>query len=181
MNGRREYSALAGHSNRFARGFARLAFLLAGLLRDRAIAKIAFAPVFILSLQNPLDPRGAPAQAAPEMKTGSYVGDGALNRAIAGLDFTPAVVIIKGDINEVAVIRTSTMPGDSSKPMVGGTALTANLVKSLDANGFTVGGDDRVNGSNIKSHGFCAPSAIASGCHKKVLRNPLDQGDPQLL
>jgi hypothetical protein len=120
--------------------------LFARLLLERSI-RAAVGALLLLILLAPL---GSPAQAAPEMLTGSYVGDGSLNRAITGLDFAPAVVIIKGNINEVAVIRTSTMSGDNSKPMVGGTALTANLVKSPDANGFTVGGDARVNGSGIK-------------------------------
>ena len=89
--------------------------------------------------------------AQAQMTTGSYVGNGAAGRAITGLGFRPDVVIIKVDYSDAApnlsagVIRTSTMVGDLSKPMRGSQALLANLVQSLDANGFTVGNDERVN------------------------------------
>ena len=42
-------------------------------------------------------------------------------------------------------MRTSSMSGDNSKPMGANTVLTANLVQSLDADGFTIGNDARVN------------------------------------
>ncbi len=89
--------------------------------------------------------------AQAQMTTGSYVGNGAAGRAITGLGFRPDVVIIKVDYSDgvvdlsAGVIRTSTMVGDLSKPMRGSQALLANLVQSLDANGFTVGNDERVN------------------------------------
>ena len=51
--------------------------------------------------------------------------------------------------------------GDAAKPMVGGTALTANLIQSLDANGFTLGSSDLVNRSG-KIYRWVAFKAIAS-------------------
>ena len=66
----------------------------------------------------------------------------------AASGFAPDVVILKGDNAQVAVIRTATMAGDSTKPMVGATALTANLIQSFTADGFTVGSDNRVNASS---------------------------------
>ena len=73
--------------------------------------------------------------------SGSYSGNNTDSRAITGVGFQPDVVIVKSDDNSgVSEIRTSTMTGDNTKPMTGTTALTANLIQSLDANGFTIGG-----------------------------------------
>ena len=54
-------------------------------------------------------------------------------------------MIVKGDTAQTAAIRTSTMSGDAAKPMAGATALTANVIQSLDSDGFTIGTDARVN------------------------------------
>ena len=73
--------------------------------------------------------------------SGSYTGNNTDARAITGVGFQPDVVMVKSDDNAgVAEIRTSTMSGDLTKPMTGTTALTANLIQSLDSNGFTIGG-----------------------------------------
>ncbi|HYU61289.1 MAG TPA: DNRLRE domain-containing protein [Solirubrobacterales bacterium] len=82
----------------------------------------------------------------PNMRvvTGTYSGSNSTTRSITGLGFQPDLVIVKSSATQTAVYRTSTMSGDASKP-VSATALTANLIKSLDADGFTVGNDPRVN------------------------------------
>lgn len=78
--------------------------------------------------------------------SGSYTGNNVDNRAITGVGFQPDVVIVKSDDNAgVAEIRTSTMVGDLTKPMTGTTALTTNLIQSLDSDGFTVGKGAAVN------------------------------------
>ena len=64
--------------------------------------------------------------------------------SISSLSFQPDVVIIKGDLAQGAVIRTSTMAGDLAKPMTGG-ALAPNLIQSLDPSGFTIGTNATVN------------------------------------
>jgi hypothetical protein len=105
----------------------------------------------------------AAVSAQAQIATGSYVGDGTAPRAITGIGFRPDIVIVKVDFTNAtsdtcssAVIRTSTMAGDASKLMSGvpllvapcpspSTGLIPNLVRSLDANGFTVGSDERVN------------------------------------
>jgi hypothetical protein len=79
--------------------------------------------------------------------TGTYTGNAVDNRAITGVGFQPDVVIVKADAAQIGVIRSSSMSGDTSKPMTGATALTANLVQTLDSNGFTLGNDARVNGN----------------------------------
>lgn len=42
------------------------------------------------------------------------------------------------------------MTGDAAKPMTGATALTANLIQSLDTGGFTIGSDARVNSNLVE-------------------------------
>jgi len=85
--------------------------------------------------------------------SGSYTGTGNDNRAITGVGFQPDVVIVKSDDNSgVAEIRTSTMSGDATKPMTGNTALTADLIQSLDADGFTLGTNNAVNRNNRAYH-----------------------------
>jgi len=89
------------------------------------------------------------AEAQMRVVTHSYTGDGVDNRAFTGLGFQPDVVIIKKQTGTTgaAVIRTSTMSGDNSKQMVSSVALELNLIQSLDADGFTLGNDARVNAS----------------------------------
>ncbi|HEY3450965.1 MAG TPA: hypothetical protein VGK67_31705 [Myxococcales bacterium] len=55
------------------------------------------------------------SQAAPRLATGTYVGDGAASRSIAGLGFSPQVLIIRGDLFEFPIITTATMPPGTVK------------------------------------------------------------------
>ena len=73
------------------------------------------------------------------VQTGSYLGDGLDSRIITGVGFTPDVVIIKGDQALEAVIRTSTMSGDASKPVIASLGIGPDMVQSLDTDGFTWG------------------------------------------
>jgi uncharacterized repeat protein (TIGR01451 family) len=77
--------------------------------------------------------------------SGSYVGDGSANQSITGVGFRPDVVLIKGNLDVSPVMRTATMRGDVSKPIGSKTGFLPNLIGSLDADGFTVGGSNRVN------------------------------------
>ncbi len=85
-------------------------------------------------------------RAEAQVVTGVYYGDGTTQRRITGLGFQPIAVIIKADASQITVMRTATMVGDATKPLINGTALTANMIKSLDPDGFTVGSDNTVNG-----------------------------------
>jgi hypothetical protein len=85
--------------------------------------------------------------------SGSYTGNGVDGRAITGVGFQPDLVIVKSDDNAgVAEIRTSTMTGDLTKPMTGNAALTANLIQSLTADGFTLGNGAAVNKNGSAFH-----------------------------
>ena len=80
--------------------------------------------------------------------SGSYTGNATDGRSITGVGFQPDVVIVKSASTGIAVLRTSSMSGDNTKPMTGATALTANQIQSLTSDGFTVGTDSAVNASS---------------------------------
>ena len=88
-----------------------------------------------------------PTPAGMRLVTGTYVGSGVDNRQITGVGFQPDVVMIKTAQGRVGIIRTSTMSGDRAKILGNTGALAANLIQSMDADGFTVGTDNRVNNS----------------------------------
>ena len=90
-----------------------------------------------------------PGHAQMRLKSGSYVGDGLASQAVTNLGFTPDLVIIKADDFNPTVARTSTMIGDASKELVSLTAIESGLIQSLDADGFTVGTDSRVNSFGV--------------------------------
>src|SRR5262249_25698101 len=50
-----------------------------------------------------------------QLASGSYTGNGAPSRAVVGAGFRPDAVIIKGNTNQYAVIRTETMPDGMAK------------------------------------------------------------------
>jgi hypothetical protein len=88
---------------------------------------------------------------AIKVTTGTYTGDGTDDRAIA-VGFQPDVVIVKDDGNREAAARTSSMAGDLTKPMGTLTALQADVIQSLTANGFVIGTNNRVNQSGRTYH-----------------------------
>ncbi len=83
---------------------------------------------------------------AIKMASGTYAGNGGDNRAIA-VGFQPDFVIVKDTNTREGAARTSTMAGDTSKPMATLTALQADNIQSLTATGFTIGTNTRVNES----------------------------------
>ena len=98
---------------------------------------------------------GSSRSAGAQMTTGTYVGNGAAGRTISGLGFRPDVVIVKGYDFDAGltltstVLRTSTMAGDNTKPLVLDNPLTANLVQSLTTDGFRIGSGRQVNQTGI--------------------------------
>ena len=86
------------------------------------------------------------------LATGTYTGNGADNRAIAGLGFQPDAVFLKCTCGVSAVVRTSTMAGDATKVIGTLTALQPDHVQSLDADGFTIGASTRVNTNGNTYH-----------------------------
>ena len=79
------------------------------------------------------------------VRTGSYVGDGTVDRAISGVGFDAEFVLIKGGNGLSPVIRTSSMNGDDSKELDGNNPNAPDMITSIDPDGFTVGTRDEVN------------------------------------
>ena len=118
---------------------------LAALVAAAAVGMSGAA--FTARTANPGNSFGAAASfGAFRVVSGGYVGNATDNRVVTGLDFQPDLVIVKADAAQTAVFRSSTMTGDNAKP-VAGAALAPDLVQSLNADGFTVGTDARVNAS----------------------------------
>jgi hypothetical protein len=86
-----------------------------------------------------------------EVLSGTYTGNGTDNRSITGLGFSPDLVIIKGDTTQNVVLRSYSLIGDLSKDLIDGT-MAANRIQSLDAEGFTIGTDARVNSNGVDYH-----------------------------
>ncbi|NNE44708.1 MAG: DUF11 domain-containing protein, partial [Gemmatimonadetes bacterium] len=84
--------------------------------------------------------------------TGSYLGDGTDARAISGVGFQPDVVILKGESLGAGVVRTKTMSGDAAKALDSAVPLGANLIESLDGDGFTVGTAAEANSFGVTYH-----------------------------
>jgi hypothetical protein len=101
-----------------------------------------------------------PPVAMGSMITGWYLGDGTDNRPITGVGFQPDLVIVKSERNYCAVARTSTMTGDAAKAMEGSGGIVADLIQSLDSDGFTVGSDNAVNRSGYM-HYWAAFRAVS--------------------
>ena len=80
------------------------------------------------------------ADAAADFAVGAYTGDGTDNRAITGLGFQPGVVFIAketsfGNIGWYSAAHAA----DAAQVLTGNSGTAANLIQSLDADGFTVG------------------------------------------
>ncbi len=84
--------------------------------------------------------------------SGSYTGDGVDDKAITGLPFQPDMVMIKAAASYYCNMATQDMPVGYSKNSGGPSALLTNRIKSLTADGFTVGTANEVNTSGTVYH-----------------------------
>lgn len=103
---------------------------------------------------------------SPFVKYGTYDGIGpSTPQSITGIEFLPSVVLVWRTINTTTskpVIRTIGMTGTNSKQTTG-EFLTTQGITSLDADGFTVGTDNQVNGNNIQYSFLALRSGSDSG------------------
>ncbi len=103
------------------------------------------------------------------IQTGSYTGNGVDNRPIL-VGFQPDVVLVKRDAAVAGVVRTSTMAGDLTKPVVGATAAFAGGVKALTSTGFVLGTDVTVNATGAALYHWvafqAAPGQMAVGTYQ---------------
>jgi len=86
-----------------------------------------------------------------KMATGSYTGTGAA-LPITGVGFAPDLVIVKDNIANYMLFRTSMMAGDSTAYMAVGTANITAAITSLTADGFTLGTGALLNTSGNTYH-----------------------------
>ena len=83
---------------------------------------------------------------------GSYVGNGVNGRAIV-VGWRPELVIVKSETTlQFAVFKTADMAGDTTLEFANAAGVFANGIESLDADGFTIGDDVRVNENLIVFH-----------------------------
>ncbi len=83
-----------------------------------------------------------------DIVTGSYTGSGADGNAITGIGFQPACVLVRStNAGETLAHKTSAMAGLVSFKDVYTSESVNDAVKSLDADGFTLGANGAVNTS----------------------------------
>lgn len=116
-------------------------------------------------------PGGSIGSSLFQVASTNWSGNSTDNRAITGIGFQPDVVVVvartfvggqagSADFNG-SVIRTSSMVGDLSKPVrATGDVLAANLIQSLDSDGFTVGTDTLVNVSGEEYAALCLKAGV---------------------
>jgi hypothetical protein len=104
---------------------------------------------------------------AGSMKVGSYVGNGTDDRSLSGLGFKPDFVLTKlattAGTAQTAVLRGNQNYGDETQ-LFGATANALNVIQTLEADGFQIGSDARVNTNALSYHyaafgGVPAPAA----------------------
>jgi hypothetical protein len=83
------------------------------------------------------------------MKTGTFAGDGATTKAITGVGFQPDLVILKDTSTNYAVFKTKMMRDDTTNATTAyfspnDASDNADCIRTLDADGFTVGDSNGV-------------------------------------
>jgi hypothetical protein len=131
----------------------RLRYAVAMAVALLALAVPVAYAVFVATISNSGNSFQAAAifPGAIKVATGTYTGDATDNRTIA-VGFQPDFVMVKDTGNSEGAARSSSMGGDVAKPMGSLTAFQADNVQSLDANGFTIGTNNRVNRSGRTFH-----------------------------
>ena len=82
---------------------------------------------------------------AGEIKVGSYPGNGVDDHNITGIGFQPDVVWIHlSNAGANGVLKTTSLSGDNTLDINGGASLP-NAIQALQADGFQVGTDGKVN------------------------------------
>lgn len=91
----------------------------------------------------------------------TYTGDGTLSRSLTGIGFEPHLVLVRGGSNQSAFM-TRTMMTDGSETLSLGGISSTTAILSLDADGFTVNNNARVNQSGADYYGFAiAPNGMS--------------------
>jgi len=88
-------------------------------------------------------------EASLSLKVGSYEGTGS-PQCVKDIGLDPGVVIIKGDTDEFAVWRSTSMEGDSTADFASGQPNIIDAITSLDPDSFSLGRDPTVNAEGVK-------------------------------
>ena len=103
----------------------------------------------------------------PDLRFGSYLGNGVDARAIGGLEFEPTYVLLKqADTTTVGVQRFAGEIGDASLPINAGNDEFINRIEALRPDGFVVGTNTQVNESGRTYYWVAweeSPGASTSG------------------
>lgn len=93
--------------------------------------------------------------AISNIKLGSYTGDGNATQAITGVGFQASVVIVLPSTGYNCFIKTSDMSTTEAKNLgtTNQTSTTNDSIRSLDADGFTVGDGAEASGDNMNNSG----------------------------
>lgn len=101
------------------------------------------------------------AENAPEIASGSYAGNGVDGRDV-NVSFAPEFVLVKQDRNNAAVHRSDPGLGDRAFGIAGESDFT-NGFQALEAGGFEVGSDDRVNRSGTDHFWIAWTTTVVDG------------------
>jgi hypothetical protein len=88
---------------------------------------------------------------ANSIDVGSYLGNGADNRNLAGPSFQPAYALIRADDNATgrpATHHPSSLAGDNTL-LFAASAMVTNRIQALQATGFQVGNSADVNANTV--------------------------------
>lgn len=89
------------------------------------------------------------------IKTGEYTGNGADNRAITGVGFTPKLVIVIRTTAGQGALTMASNPADTTYDMQSSSSGNANLIQALQSDGFEIGSDAKVNSNTANYKYLC--------------------------
>ena len=99
-----------------------------------------------------------------KMKVGTYTGDGGATKAITGVGFLPDVVFVFPMLNDSLNVSVKTTDmGSTNSKLLGGSKVVTDSIRSLDADGFTVGygdGNKAAGDMNISGATYCYVAAV---------------------
>ncbi len=106
---------------------------------------------------------------AGQISVGSYPGDGADDRGITDVGFQPDYLILKGNVAFNGAHRTNLVAGDSTLDFKN-VANYANGIQALQANGFQVGTNIKVNQSGKTFYWMAFADGAASPPKPKIIK-----------
>lgn len=97
---------------------------------------------------------------ASNISVGTYTGNGSDNRDITGLGFQPDMVLIKGNVAQLGVWKSSSMTGEKTEYFSAKAELASDGIQSFSADGFQIGTHVTVN-NNTSVYYYIALKNVA--------------------